>query len=71
MIGMRVEGQIKRFPDKAELKEFIITKLFFLYEMLKYLSKKKIKTMKSKMTTNSQPSATKPKNKLRKQLEQE
>ena len=30
----RMEGQIKCFPDKAKLKEFIITKPF-LYEMLK------------------------------------
>ena len=30
------EGQIKCFPDKVKLKEFIITKLLF-YEMLKGL----------------------------------
>ena len=29
----RMEGQIKCFPDKVKLKEFIITKI--LYEMLK------------------------------------
>ena len=31
-----IEGQIKCFPDKVKLKEFIITKLL-LYEMLKGL----------------------------------
>ena len=29
----RMEGQIKCFPDKIKLKEFILTKLL-LYEML-------------------------------------
>ena len=52
--SFRMEGQIKRFPDKVKLKEIIITKPL-LYEMLKGLIKKKeIKTMNSKMTTNSQ-----------------
>ena len=32
----RMEGQIKCFPDKVKLKEFIITKPLF-YEMLKGL----------------------------------
>ena len=32
----RIEGQIKSFPDKKTLKEFIITKSL-LYEMLKRL----------------------------------
>ena len=70
-----MEGQIKCFPEKVKLKEFIITKPLF-YEMLKGLSKKKkkIKNMNSKMTTNSQLS-TEPKNKnkkkVSKQLEQE
>ena len=58
----RMEGQIKSFPVKVKLKEFIITKPL-LYDMLKGLrSKKKIKSMNSKMTTNSKPSTTKPKN---------
>ena len=49
-----VEGQIKCFPDKVKLKEFIISKPL-LYECLNALSKtkKKIKAMNSKMTTNS------------------
>ena len=48
----RVEGQIKCFPEKVKLKEFIITKPS-LYEMLKRSKKKKeIKTMNRKMTTN-------------------
>ena len=35
-LSFRMEGQIKCFPDKVKLKEFIITKLL-LYEMLKGL----------------------------------
>ena len=35
-LSFRMEGQIKYFPDKVKLKEFIITKPF-LYEMLKGL----------------------------------
>ena len=35
-LSFRIEGQIKNFPDKKELKEFIITKPL-LYEMLKGL----------------------------------
>ena len=34
--SLRMEGQIKCFPDKVKLKEFIITQPF-LYEMLKGL----------------------------------
>ena len=57
-----MEGQVKCFPYKVKLKEFIITKPL-LYEMLKSLpkKKKKIKTVNSKMTTNSQLSTTEPK----------
>ena len=33
-LSFRIEGQIKCFPDKVKLKEFIITKPL-LYEMLK------------------------------------
>ena len=33
-LSFRMEGQIKRFPDKVKLEEFIITKPL-LYEMLK------------------------------------
>ena len=33
-LSFRMEGQIKCFPEKVKLKEFIITKSF-LYEMLK------------------------------------
>ena len=36
-LPFRMEGQIKCFPDKVKLKEFIITKPF-LYEMLKGLT---------------------------------
>ena len=35
-LSFRMEGQIKRFPDKVKLKEIIITKPL-LYEMLKGL----------------------------------
>ena len=53
-LSSRVEEQIKNFPDKKKLKEFIITKLL-LYEMLKDLlkKKKKIKTMNSNMAKNT------------------
>ena len=53
-----MEGQIKCFPDKVNLKEFIITQPL-LYEMLSK-EKEKIKTMNSKMTTNSQLLTTEP-----------
>ena len=33
-LSFRMEGQIKCFPDKVKLKEFIITNPLF-YEMLK------------------------------------
>ena len=35
-LSFRMEGQVKCFPDKVELKEFIITESL-LYEMLKGL----------------------------------
>ena len=35
-VSFRIEGQIKSFPDKKKLKDFIITKPL-LYEMLKGL----------------------------------
>ena len=35
-LSFRIKGQIKSFPDKKKLKEFIFTKPF-LYEMLKGL----------------------------------
>ena len=36
-LSFRMKGQIKCFPDKVKLKEFIITKPL-LYEMLKGLT---------------------------------
>ena len=39
-LSFRMEGQIKCFPDKVKLKEFIVTKPL-LYEMLKGLIKEK------------------------------
>ena len=50
-LSFRIRGQIKSFPDKKKLKEFIITKSL-LYEMLKGLKKKKIKNM-NKMAINT------------------
>ena len=47
-LSFRIEGQVKSFPEKKKLKEFIITKTL-LYEMLKGLKKKKIKTMNNKV----------------------
>ena len=63
-LSFRMEGQIKCFPDKVKLKEFIIPKPL-LYETLKGLSKEKIKNMNSKMTTNSQLLTTEPKTKTK------
>ena len=40
MLSFRMEGQIKCFPVKVKLKEFIITKPL-LYEMLKGLIEEK------------------------------
>ena len=57
-LSFRMEGQIKCFPDKVKLKEFIITKPLF-HEMLKgdlFKKNKKIKTVNIKMATNSQQS---------------
>ena len=51
-LSFRIEGEIKYFQDKVELKEFIITKPL-LYGMLKGLKKKKIKIMNIKMSINS------------------
>ena len=39
-LSIRMEGQIKCFPDKVKLKEFIIIKPL-LYEMLKGLIQEK------------------------------
>ena len=62
-LSFRMEGQIKCFPDKVNLKEFIITQPL-LYEMLSK-EKEKIKTMNNKMTTNTQLSTTEPKTKTK------
>ena len=39
-LSFRMEGQIKSFPDKVKLKEFVLTKPL-LYEMLKGLMRKR------------------------------
>ena len=44
-LSFRMEGQIKRFPDKVKLKEFIITKPL-LYEMVKGVIEEKDKGQK-------------------------
>ena len=56
-LSFRIKEQIKSFPDKKKLKEFIITKPL-LYEMLRELfkKKKKIKTMNNKMAKNTNQS---------------
>ena len=62
-LSLRMEGQIKCFPDKVKLKEFIITKPL-LCEMLKGLNiseKEDDQTMNNKMTTKSQLSTSEPK----------
>ena len=63
------EGQIKCLLDKVKLKEFIITKPLYDIYYMKYQrdlpKKKKMKTMNSKMTTNSQLSTTEPKTKTK------
>ena len=64
-LSFRMGGQIKCFPDKVKLKEFITTKPL-LHEVLK----KKIKTMNIKMATNSQLSTTESRKNLSKQPEQ-
>ena len=60
-LSFRMEEQIKCFPDKVKLKQFIITKSL-LYEMLKGLIyEKEDKNMNSKVTTNLQLLTTEPK----------
>ena len=54
IVSLRMEGQIKCFPDKVKLKEFIITKPL-LYKILKGLI---LKNKKIKVATNSQQSTT-------------
>ena len=51
-LSFRIEEQMKSFPDKKKLKEFIITKPL-LYEMLKGLKRKYIKTVNNKMAINT------------------
>ena len=65
-LSFRIKGQIKSFPDKRKLKEFIITKLL-LYEMLKGPKKKNIKTTNNKLARNTYLSTIESKNKLSKQ----
>ena len=59
-LSFRIKGQIKSFPDKKNLNEFITTKPV-LYEMLKGLKKKKINTVNNKMAINTYLSTIKSK----------
>ena len=69
-LSLRMEGQIKCFTDKVKLKGLSVSP--YHMKCLRDLSKKRIKTMNSKMTTNSQLSTTESKKqKISKQLEQE
>ena len=47
-LSFKTEGEIKSFPDKKKLKEFITTKLT-LYKILKGLLLKNIKNINNKM----------------------
>ena len=62
-LSFKMEEQIKCFPDKVKLKEFIITKPL-LYEMLR--KRRRSKAMNSKMTTNSHLSTNEHKRKTMK-----
>ena len=70
-LSFRMERQIKCFPDKVKLKEFIITEPL-LYELLEglILRKRRSKTMNSKMTISSQLSTTEPKKQKQKLSQQ-
>ena len=60
-LSFRMEEQIKCFLDKVRQKEFIITKPLYMKCQRDLTKKKKIKTMNSKITTNSQLSTSEPK----------
>ena len=49
-LSFRIKGQVKSFPDKKKLKEFIITKPE-LHEMLKGIFKERRKKKKVKVKT--------------------
>ena len=70
-LSFRIEGKIKYFPDKVNLKEFINTKPL-LCEMLKGLIKKKkqFKTMNIKMVISSQLSTIESEKQTKQQAEQ-
>ena len=46
--SFRMEGQIKCFPDKVTLKEFIITSPYYMKSQRDLSKKKKINNMNSK-----------------------
>ena len=50
-ISFRINGQTKTFPDKKEVKGFIVTKP--LYEVLKGLISEKDQNMNNKMAKNT------------------
>ena len=51
-LSFRLEVQIKSFPGKKKLKEFIINKLL-LYEMFKDLFKKRRSNINNRMAINT------------------
>ena len=51
-LSFRIEVQIKSFPGKKKLKEFIINKLL-LYEMFKDLFKKRRSNINNRMAINT------------------
>ena len=64
-LGGLQHRQIKCFPDKVKLKGFIIAEPLYMKCERDLPKKKKIKTMNSKMTTNSKLSTIEPKTKTK------
>ena len=60
-LSFRMEGQIKCFPYKVKLKEFISPRPYYMKCKRNLPKKKQIKNTNSKMTTNSQLSTIEPK----------
>ena len=69
-LSFRIEGQVKSFPDKEKLKEFIITTHYYMKCQRNSFKKKKIKTMNNKMAKIHIYQQLNLKNKLSKQEEQ-
>ena len=69
-LSFRMEGQIKSFPEKKILKEFIITTHYYMKCQRNSFKKKKIKTMNNKMAKIHISQQLDLNNKLSKQEEQ-